>query len=185
MRGVAFSHIGQYQKAIDDTNKAIDLGQGGFKGFIPLTLVVSYRELGQHQRAIEEFGKLTHDETVDGSAERCYYNFAMNAHPKEAWPYAGRGNASVKMATYFRRQAGLPPEPTSQSQLRLQAKISGFYTAAIEDCSIAIALDPKFAQAYATRGIAYRELKQHQKAVEDFKRAISLDPNLAQQIALH
>jgi tetratricopeptide (TPR) repeat protein len=48
---------------------------------------------------------------------------------------------------------------------------------------VAIELNPNFADAYNNRGLAYRELNQHEKAIEDLAKAIALNPNLAQPYA--
>ncbi|GAH96835.1 unnamed protein product, partial [marine sediment metagenome] len=50
------------------------------------------------------------------------------------------------------------------------------YPKAFADFAKAIQLNPKYANAYYNRGIAYGELRQHTKAVSDYTRAIELDP---------
>jgi tetratricopeptide (TPR) repeat protein len=50
---------------------------------------------------------------------------------------------------------------------------------AIEYLNNAIKLQPDYADAYLSRGIAYDNLRQHQRAVEDFNEAIRLKPDLA------
>ncbi len=47
----------------------------------------------------------------------------------------------------------------------------------IEDYTRATQLDPNFASAYHSRGIAYDNLKEYQRAIEDYSRAIQLDPH--------
>lgn len=49
----------------------------------------------------------------------------------------------------------------------------------LRDCSEAIRLDPKFAQAYASRGRVYYDKKEYGRAVADFTEAIRLDPKFA------
>jgi Flp pilus assembly protein TadD len=44
----------------------------------------------------------------------------------------------------------------------------------------AIAADPRQAEAYNNRGLAYYNLKQHQQAIEDFSQAIRMNPEYAQ-----
>jgi tetratricopeptide (TPR) repeat protein len=41
-------------------------------------------------------------------------------------------------------------------------------------------LDPKFVQAYYSRGFVYNRLGQPLRATEDFNRAILLDPDVAE-----
>lgn len=51
---------------------------------------------------------------------------------------------------------------------------------AIEDYSMAIELNPKYAEAYSNRGNAYEGLNQHERAIEDYNKTIELNPNLAE-----
>jgi len=53
------------------------------------------------------------------------------------------------------------------------------YQKAIDDCSKAIELDPKNADAYNNRGNAYASLGEYQKAIDDCSKAIELDPKNA------
>ncbi|MBW7998514.1 MAG: tetratricopeptide repeat protein [Candidatus Glassbacteria bacterium] len=48
---------------------------------------------------------------------------------------------------------------------------------AIEYFGQAIRIDPGYPAAYNGRGIAYDDLKQHQRAIEDYDQAIQLDPD--------
>ena len=47
----------------------------------------------------------------------------------------------------------------------------------VEYSSESIRLDPNYARAYNARGVAYKVLKQLDRAIADFDKAISLDPN--------
>ena len=53
------------------------------------------------------------------------------------------------------------------------------FSNAIEDYSEAIRLNPKYADAYNKRCLAFDRLGDHQRAVEDADHAIALDPLLA------
>ncbi len=56
----------------------------------------------------------------------------------------------------------------------------GDYAGAIQKFTAAIALNPKLAQAYLGRGIAYSMLNKHQEAVKDHTQAIQLKSDLAE-----
>jgi len=49
----------------------------------------------------------------------------------------------------------------------------------IADSSKAIELDPEFALAYGTRGLAYYHKGEYDKAMADFNKAVELDPEFA------
>ena len=55
---------------------------------------------------------------------------------------------------------------------------AGLYDKAIEAFTKVIALDPNYAKAYASRGLAYHN-KEYDRAIEDYNKAIQLDPNYA------
>ena len=59
------------------------------------------------------------------------------------------------------------------SQIRL-----GNYTQAIKECSKAIELNYRHANAYNVRGLAYAEMKNYSKAITDLNTAIDIDPKL-------
>ena len=50
------------------------------------------------------------------------------------------------------------------------------------DFTKAIELDPKYAEAYANRGLVYANLKEMDKAVDDWHKAIELNPGLKEGI---
>ncbi len=57
---------------------------------------------------------------------------------------------------------------------------SAAYEDATAEFSLAIELNPEFAQAHYARGVVYwRELNDYERAVRDFTRALELDPRIA------
>ena len=53
------------------------------------------------------------------------------------------------------------------------------YSEAIADYSIAIELNPNYAEAYNNRGLAKYNLKKYSEVIADLDKAIELDPNFA------
>lgn len=53
---------------------------------------------------------------------------------------------------------------------------AGNYNDAIVQFTSSISLSPEYKEAYEQRGLAYQQLKEHQKAADDFNRAIIFDP---------
>jgi len=72
---------------------------------------------------------------------------------------------------YFEHQAA--EAATRSGKTRMEA---GEYALAIEDFNAALRLDPKSADAYHGRGIAYSQLEEHDQAIADLSESIQLNP---------
>jgi tetratricopeptide (TPR) repeat protein len=55
----------------------------------------------------------------------------------------------------------------------------GQYDKAISDYTKAIELNPKHADTYYSRGLAYNKMGQYDKAISDYTKAIELNPKHA------
>lgn len=53
----------------------------------------------------------------------------------------------------------------------------GKYEAALTDFNHALELNPKLAEAYGNRGLAYKAMGQVEKAIADFERVLELTDN--------
>jgi len=141
-RGVAYSVIGQQQRAIEDYNHAIRLNPNNIMAYTGRGM--AYKVSGQHQRAIEDYN---HVIQLDPNNAMAYsiqgvayigmgkhqqaievYNKAIQLDPNNAMVYAGRGIA----------YSGI-----------------GQYPRAIEDYNHAIRLNPKNGGAYYNIGCIY------------------------------
>ena len=94
---------------------------------------------------------------------------------------AGRARSMMKLAQssidYYTKTftyKGLKPE----AKVRMHLERSGAYIIlkkfdkAIDDCTAAIAINPKFGEAYITRANIYNEIKKDELAIADYKKAI-------------
>jgi len=81
-RGIDYSNLGQYQRAIEDYNQAIRLKPDYAEAYFNRGL--AYDKLGQYQRAIEDF------------------NEAIHLQPDDAEVYIGRGVAFGGLGQYQR-----------------------------------------------------------------------------------
>jgi tetratricopeptide (TPR) repeat protein len=74
----------------------------------------------------------------------------------------------------------IPPADQKEAESHITLAMSyverGEYDKAVEECSIAIRLDPKDARAYVTRGEAYHMKGDFYRAITDASEAIRLDP---------
>lgn len=164
-RGNAYKALGQYQLALEDYSRALEIdpryayalnGRGNV-----------YRSLGQEQRAIED------------------YDRAIELDPNYPLPFNGRGNAYHALGQEERairdydRALELNPNYHYAFNGRGTAfDALGQYERAIQDYDRAIELAPDYALAFNNRGYAYRQLGQHQRALQEYNRALELDPNL-------
>jgi tetratricopeptide (TPR) repeat protein len=67
------------------------------------------------------------------------------------------------------------PQPTLEAMQKLR---TGDLKGAVKDYSTALAQNPKDAESYVNRGIAYNELGQNQQAIADYNKALELKPDL-------
>jgi len=151
-RGVSFSISGEYEKAIECFDKAIELNPNLTKAYINRGNAYYYLE--QYEKAIEDYSKAIE---IDPDYARAYnnrgnayrhlkqyeraiedYNKAIEIDPDYAWTYNSRGLAYYNLEQYEK---------------------------AIEDYNRAIELDPNLTEAYNNREIALSKLKE-QKATQ-------------------
>ena len=199
-RGVAYHELKQYERAIEDFNKAIELDPNLADGYYNRGF--TYHELKQYERAIEDYNKaielnpkyavaynnrgLAYGELKEHERAIEDYNKAIELDPNLADAYNNRGGAYGRLKQYEKAI-----EDFSKA-IELNPKYAGAYynrgvayreikehERAIEDYNKAIELNPKDADAYNNRGNAYREIKEHERAIEDYSKAIELNPNLA------
>ena len=166
-KGISFAKSGEYQKAIECFDKAIDLNPNFAEAYC--NRGVTYCHLKQYERAIEDYAK------------------AIELNPNLAEPYCNRGNAYFYLKQYERAIEDYDKAIELNPSYALAYSNRGFtycclkqYERAIEDCDKAIELDSNLAGAYTNRGNAYKDLGQYERAIEDYDKAIELDPNDAE-----
>ena len=162
-RGAAHGAKGEYDRAIADFDKAIEInpkyarayfGRGG-----------TYAKKGGLDEAIANFDK------------------AIEIDPKFAPAYFGRGTAYGTKGDLDRAIADY------DKAIQINPKYAGAYNSrgdaygtkgdldrAIADYSKAIELDPKDAWAYPNRGNTYAKKGEYDRAIADYSKAIELHP---------
>ena len=163
-KGISFGKSGEYEKAIECFNKAIELEPNYAKAYYYRG--IAYGDLKQYEKAI------------------CDYNKAIKQDQKYAKTYTKRGIAYAELKEYekaiedFNKAIELDPQDAKAHNHRGDAYVHlKQYEKAIEDFDKAIELDPNYAWAYNNRGTAYAHLKQYERAIDDYDKAIELDPN--------
>jgi len=109
----------------------------------------------------------------------------MNIRCAHAITLAALALAAVRLGAQ-QPAPGPSPDERPQAEAAKQAEAvkqegdrlakAGQYAAALEAYSRAIQIDPKFAAAYKSMGMAHRRLRQLENAIQDYGQAIEIDP---------
>ena len=162
-RGYAYKSKGEYDRAVLEYNKAIEIDPRFNMSYNNLGNI--YRNKGEYDRAILDFTK------------------AIEIDPKDAIAYTNRGRAFYDKGKYDRaikdhtKAIELNPKFTEAHNNRAGAYfIKGEYDHAILDFTKAIMIDPNDADAYVNRGVCYYKMDEYDKAILDFTKAIEINP---------
>jgi len=163
-QGVAYSKKGQYDLAISEYTKAIEIQP---YAYIYAGRGDAYYKKGQYDQAISDFSK------------------AIEIDPKYADAYFGRGDAYINKGQYdqaisdFSKAIEIDPKYVDAYSNRGAAyERKGQYDQAISDCTKAIEIDPQYALPYLGRGLAYCQKGQVNLGLSDLNNAKKLYPNL-------
>jgi len=161
-RGIAKIELGDYEGAIEDYDKAIELNGEMKTSYFNRGIVKG--KLGDYEGEIEDYNKAIE---LDGEDADAYYN---------------RGIAKKNLKDYegaiedYDKAIELNDEFTKAYLNRGNAKYDlGDSQGAIDDYNKAIELDSEDAKAYYNRGIAKGELGDEQGALEDKLKAEELE----------
>ena len=162
VRGSAYGRAGQYDRALDDFNKAIQLRPGFYQAYANRALI--HRFKGDDQNAVAD------------------YNKALQINPSYDAAYIGRGTVyrlagrADQAFQDFNRAIQLnTTDPRAYHNRGLLYQSRGQQDFAIEDFATAISLAPDSPEPYNGRGISYLALNHQENALADFNRAIQLD----------
>ena len=165
-RGLSYAYAGEYQQALTDFNKAIEL-QPNFRDAY-ISRCENYRRLGDYQKALSDCDRAIEidpnyarsylnrgsilDQTGDQQGALASYTKAIELDPQLVEAYFNRGSIRYDLQD-------MP--------------------GAIADLTKAIELQPDYAQAYNLRGYARSQTQDIQGALDDYNKAIALQPDLA------
>ena len=159
-----YDDLGQYEKAILDYNKAIEINPHDKEAYV--NRGANYSDLGQYEKAILD------------------YNKALELDPEYADAYVNRGVAYFELKDFDKSLEDLSKaiklDSTEKIYFNNRGELYhklGRYDEALKDYDKSLALDPNYKNAYFNRANTYNNLGQYDKALIDYNKAIELDPN--------
>jgi tetratricopeptide (TPR) repeat protein len=166
-RGLTYARSkGQYDRAIADFNKAIEISPNEAMGFYSRGL--AYSGKGQYDKAIADFNK------------------AIEISPKQAMFYNDRGVAYYHKGHHDKAVADctkaldIDPRYADAYNNRGTAFSSkGQYDRAITDYTKALDINPFYPDAYNNRGVAQYHKGDYDLAIADYTKAIDIKPKYA------
>jgi len=203
-RGRGYLDKGQYDRAIADHNKAIELAPKIAAYYFNRGLVYSdkdqpERAIADYDRAIElnpKYAKAyfyrgtAYDDMVEPERAGLDFGKAIEIDSNYVDAYISRGGvfflmyffadpdtANLRLAIAdFDKAIKLDPKKSSAYNGRAEAyREIGEYDRAIADYNKALKLRPKWAMVYNSRGLAHKKNGQSDKAIADFRKAAKLD----------
>ena len=164
-RGDVYSSKGQYDKALEDYSRAIQLNS---------QYATPYTNRGQAYMALEQYDKAIadYDEAITLDSENSYY------YSLRAAAYNASERYDEAIADYT---TAIKRDTESAYNFYLRGRIYydlGETNKALTDFSSAISLQESYAEAYYFRGLCYSDLGQNTSAVSDWNKVKELDPEL-------
>ncbi len=195
-RGSAYLYRGEYDRALEDFNKVIELNPKHADAY--LSRGIAYSCKGNDDRSIADFTKtlglnLKYVEAYYGRGiayinkkdyNRAIANFTKTIEltPEYVDAYHNRGVAYIYKKDYdlaiadFTKAIELNSKHTdAYYNLGIAYRCKGKYSLSIADFTKAIELNPKHADAYLNRGIAYGLKDNNNRAIADFTKAVELN----------
>ncbi len=165
-RGLSYCGLNQYEKAIQDYNKAIQLNPNNNLEYLYFSLGITYGQLRQYDLSIKSLDK------------------TIQLNPNIWQAYTVRGISYAELNQYvqaiqdFNKAIQLNPNSFESYISRAVVYVDlKQYDVAIQDFNNAILLNPNYVEAYIMRGCAYAFKKNLSQAINDETKAIQLDPN--------
>lgn len=203
LRGNLFLARSEYNRAIEDASKAIELDPtGNAVAYAYHIRAAALSGIGQFDRAIKdhnksielkpEYANAYYSRALSwlkkGDEERALADFtkAIDLKPQYADAYHDRGNVWMEKGDSDRALSDYNKaiELDSSYALAYYSRGNfyikkGDYDLAIKDSKKAVVLNPEDSEAYANIGTAWLMKKSYRNAISNFTKAIQLNPNYA------
>ncbi len=196
--GNAYGELGEYQKAINAYQKAIEIKLDMHEAYN--NMGNAYNELKEYQKAINACQKAIE---IKPDNHEAYYNMgnaynklkeyqkAINAYKKaieikhdKHEAYYNMGNAYGKLGEYqkainaYKKAIEIKPDMhEAYNNMGNAYNELKEYQKAINACQKAIEIKPDNHEAYYNMGIAYGKLGECQKAINAYQKAIEIKPD--------
>jgi len=197
IRRRSYSHFNEYQQAIEDCNRILELDSKDAKAYRDRGFM--YMKLQDYQQALVNLDRALELDTQDALSYNwrgvCYrdlqiyqqaitdLNHALELDPELARAYFHLGVVYHELKDYQQALADLdralktdPQDAWAHLYRGISNRELQNYQQAITDLNHALELDPKLAQAYFQRGSIYLWLKDIEQAIDDFDCSWKLDP---------
>jgi protein O-mannosyl-transferase len=197
-RGNAYQRKGNFDQAIVDYSKAIEVNPSYAEGYYNRGL--AYQNKGDINQAISDYNKAieinpNYSDAYNnrGSAYQHQgnfaqafsdYNKALEINPKHddayynrGMAYHGQGNLDQAILDFNRALKINPIDAEAYYNRGLAYQTQGNFNQAIADYDKAIEIDPHYVHAYYNRGLAYHNKGDLSQALLDYSKAIKINPN--------
>lgn len=169
-RGNTYHALQQYEQALADFGRAIDLDPN-YAG-IYYNRGLTHVTLQNYGQALVDFGWAI---DLDPNYDQAYYNRGLTYYAIQKYEQA--------LIDYGRALDIAPGDAKIYNNRGITYKALQEYKQALINYTQAINLDPSYAQAYYNRGILYAAIQEYKLALADYGRAIDLNPNDAETFA--
>lgn len=184
-RGIALASKGQYEQAISEFNKALELSPVYAQAYY--NRGIAHLSMGQYDRAIIDFNRVIElGKEVEGASSMTIRGAAYVPQNMYAQIHYYRGTAYLYKAQYdlaiadFTQALQIDPKHAQAYNNRAASFTEGGrFEQAKSDVDKALQLNPKYALAYMNRGLIYYRQGENDKAISDYNEAIRFDPRLS------
>lgn len=158
-RGTAYIQKGEYEKAIEDCTKAVELNPAHANAYI--NRGIAYDKKGNHDLAIKDYTKVLELELNNLFA---YHNRGI--------AYINKNDHDKALEDFTKILERAPTNAEIHLFCGFAYRLKGEHDKAIEDFTKALELDPNYANAYLCRGFVYIDKENFLNAFKDFKEAV-------------
>jgi tetratricopeptide (TPR) repeat protein len=174
-RGFKYAQLNEHRKAIASFDRVLDFAEKpfGLRTYAHFNRACSYHALAELSKADADF---------DAGIKAYLEEYGPNAYLSQF--YLARASLAAQRQRfdqalmYWHQAIEVGPETALAHKTRAVIHIeSKQYDLAVEDCSKALSIDSRFAEAYCVRALAWTKLGQRKAAQADIQKAGELDPN--------